>query len=102
VAGVLAWWTPGCRDVLNGLKVVPPESDNDDEIADAVRLVLEMDPVLPRAEEIALRVRGRAVTLEGVVPSEEQRRRAESDAWFVLGVEKVVNRILVRPGGGPR
>ncbi len=100
VAGVLAWWTPGCRDVLNGLKVVPPESDNDDEIADAVRLVLEMDPMLPRADEIAIRVRGRVVTLEGVAPSAEQRRMAEFDAWYVLGVERVVNHVLVRPAGG--
>jgi osmotically-inducible protein OsmY len=99
LAGVLAWWTPGCRDVLNGLKVVPPESDNDDEIADAVRLVLEMDPLLPRADEIAIRVRGRVVTLEGIAPSPEQRHMAELDAWYVLGVEKVVNHILVRSAG---
>jgi len=25
VAGVLAWWARGCRDVVNGLEVVPPE-----------------------------------------------------------------------------
>ena len=44
--GVLAWWTPGCRDVVNGIAVEPEEQDSDDEIVDAVRLALEMDPML--------------------------------------------------------
>jgi osmotically-inducible protein OsmY len=35
------------------------------------------------------------VTLEGVVPTEEQRRRAELDAWALSGVDKVVNRLQV-------
>ena len=25
LAGVLAWWVPGCRDVVDGLDVLPPE-----------------------------------------------------------------------------
>jgi osmotically-inducible protein OsmY len=44
LAGALAWWVPGCRDVVNGLEEVPPEEDNDDELTDAVRLVLEKNP----------------------------------------------------------
>jgi len=47
LAGVLAWWVPGCRDVLDGLEVLPPEQDNDDEVSDALSLVLEMDPMIP-------------------------------------------------------
>ena len=35
LAGVLAWWVPGSRDVVNGLEVVPPMDDNDDEVVDA-------------------------------------------------------------------
>ena len=60
LAGVLAWWTPGCRDVVNGMRVMPPEADNDDEIADALRLVLdgllrELDePELPEDSRAAL------------------------------------------------
>jgi osmotically-inducible protein OsmY len=44
LAGVLAWWVPGRQNVLNCLEAVPPEEDNDDEVTDAVRLVLEKDP----------------------------------------------------------
>ena len=35
------------------------------------------------------------MTLEGNVPSEEQKRRAELDAWALYGVERVVNRLQV-------
>jgi osmotically-inducible protein OsmY len=35
------------------------------------------------------------VTLEGNVPTEEQKRRAEMDAWYVSGVDKVVNHLQV-------
>lgn len=95
LAGVLAWWTPGCRDVLNGLKVTPPEVDNDDEIADALRLVLEKDPLV-HADGIGIRVRDRVVTLDGAVGTREERRMAELDAWYVMGVDQVVNRIAAR------
>lgn len=52
IAGVLAWWAPGCRDVVNSLDVQPPEQDGDDEVVDALRLVLEMDPLV-QAGQIA-------------------------------------------------
>lgn len=96
IAGVLAWWTPGCRDVVNSLAVTPPEQDNDDEVADALRLVLEMDPLLD-ADAIVVRVKDYVVTLEGQVRSEAQRRRAEFDAWALFAVDRVVNRLQVRP-----
>lgn len=96
IAGVLAWWTPGCRDVVNSLAVTPDEEDNDDEVADALRLVLEMDPLL-EPDGIVGRVDGYVVTLEGHVRSEAQRRRAEFDAWALFGVDRVVNRLEVRP-----
>jgi len=38
---------PGCRDVVDGLEVKPPEQDNDDELSDALSLVLEVDPMIP-------------------------------------------------------
>lgn len=94
LAGVLAWWARGCRDVINELEVVPPEEDNDDEIADALRLVLESDPYL-RAEQIAIASRERVVTLSGGVATHGERARAELDAWCLFGVEKVVNNIVV-------
>jgi osmotically-inducible protein OsmY len=95
IAGVLAWWTPGCRDVVNSLDVVPPEEDNDDEVVDALRLVLETDPLV-QADQITARCRNYVVTLEGYVRNEEERRRAELDAWALFAVDDVVNRIEVR------
>lgn len=94
LAGVLAWWVPGSRDVINGLAVEPPEEDSDDEITDAVRLVLEKDRFV-RADQIRVRTRQRVVTLEGVVPNDTIREMAEFDAWYVFGVDRVVNRLQV-------
>jgi len=95
LVGALAWWTPGCRDVINGLVVTPPETDNDDEIADALRLVLEKDPLI-HADQIGIRVNNRTVTLTGLVGNREEKKMAELDAWYLFGVNKVVNRIEVR------
>jgi len=97
LAGVLAWWVPGTRDVVNGLEEAPPEEDNDDEVTDAVCLVLEKDPFV-NADEIRVSTQNYVVTLEGLVPSEEMREIAEFDAWYVFGVDKVVNRLVVQQG----
>lgn len=95
LAGVLAWWTPGCRDVVNGLEVVPPEEDNDDEVADALRLVLEKDPLV-HADQIRASIQNYVVTLEGLAGDEEERKMAELDAWYLFAVDKVINRIEVQ------
>jgi len=95
LAGVLAWWVPGTRDVVNGLEEVPTEEDNDDELIDAVRLVLEKDPFV-NASKIRVSSKDWVVTLEGLVPTEAMKQMAERDAWYVLGVKEVVNRIQVR------
>jgi osmotically-inducible protein OsmY len=95
LAGVLAWWVPGTRDVINGLEEFPPEEDNDDELTDAVRLVLEKDPFV-NASKIGVSSRDWVVTLEGLVPVETMKKMAERDAWCVVGVKSVVNRIEVR------
>lgn len=94
-AGVLAWWSQGCRDVINALVVTPPEDDNDDEIADALRLVLEADRRV-HAEQIAIRSEDHVVTLEGVVGSDDEKRIAEQDAWFLYAVDRVINHLKVR------
>jgi len=94
LAGVLAWWVPGSRDVINGLAVEPPEDDSFDKIAEAVRLVLEKDPYVD-AGQIRVGVRDRIVTLAGLLPSESQRDMAACDAWYVFGVDNVVNDIEV-------
>ena len=94
LAGVLAWWVPGTRDVVNGIEVAPPEEDNDDEVVDAVRLVLEKNPLV-NASQIRATCRDYAVTLEGIVKSEAQRRMAEADCWYVFRVDRVANQLLV-------
>lgn len=95
LAGVIAWWAHGCRDVVNALAVVPHEDDNDDELIDALRLVFELDPTV-HADRIAIAVQDGAVTLSGVVSSAAERSRAEMDAWYLDGVIHVDNRIEVR------
>lgn len=96
LAGVLAWWVPGSRDVVDGLGVEPPEEDNDGEVSDAVRLVLEKDPFVD-ATQVRVRTHDYVVTLEGLMPTQAEREMAEFDAWYVFGVDKVDNRIEVRP-----
>jgi osmotically-inducible protein OsmY len=93
VAEALAWWVSGVVDVDNRLYVSPAERDSDDEITDAVRLLLEKDPWID-ASHLGLRTRDRVVTLSGTLPGEEQKRMAENDAWYVAGVRDVVNRIV--------
>ena len=95
LAGVLAWWVPGSRDVVNGIAVVPEEDDGPDAVEDAVRLALEKDPFVD-ASQIKAGVRHWTVRLTGVVPSEMEREMAEFDAWYVFGVDNVENEITVR------
>ncbi|MBI3285402.1 MAG: BON domain-containing protein [Burkholderiales bacterium] len=95
LAGVLAWWSRGCRDVVNELAVMPSEEDNDDEVSDALRLVLESDPFV-HASQILISTKDQVVTLEGVVASETERKRIEQDAWYLFAVDDVINRMQVR------
>lgn len=94
LAGVLAWWMPGSRDVVNGIEEIPTEEDNADEIIDAVRLVLEKDPFV-NASQIKVSCANDWVTLDGLVQNESVRRLAEADAWYVFGVDGVTNRMQV-------
>jgi len=79
LAGVLAWWVPGSRDVINGMEVVSLQEDSDEEIAKAVRLVLGKDPFV-NVERIRVSVKKAVVTLEGDAPSAPQKEMSEFDA----------------------
>ncbi len=92
IAGLLTWWVPGTRDVVNGIEVSPPQEDSDDEIRDAVRFALEKDPLV-NAVQVRTRVRNATVTLEGIVANEQEAAAAEADAWYVFGVDRVNNRL---------
>jgi osmotically-inducible protein OsmY len=96
LAGAMAWWAPGVRDVVNGLAVEPPEADSPDALEEAVRLVLEYC-LLVDAGQIRVGVRGDVVRLTGLVRSKDMSRLAETVTWSVLGVEEVMNEIEVRP-----
>ena len=93
-AGALAWWIPGRRDVVNALEVRPAYEDRDDEISEVMRLVLEADPEVD-ADQIRTNCNGKVVFLDGAVPNEHQKRRAELDAWSLLSIRGVVNRLDV-------
>ncbi len=95
LAGVLAWWVPGTRDVVNGIEVSPAQEDNDFEIVDAVRAALEKDRMVD-AGEIRVGARRGIVMLEGLAIDQRQKEMAENDAWYVFGVNDVVNRIEMR------
>ncbi len=94
LVGVLAWWVPGSRNVVNNLVVVPPEEDADHEVTDAVRLALEKDRFI-NEDQIKVSTRKGEVVLSGLVPDETERAMAEFDAWYVYGVKKVTNNIKV-------
>jgi osmotically-inducible protein OsmY len=92
LAGVLAWWVPGVSDVVNGITVDPPEEDAPILIEEAVRIALDKDPLFD-ASQIRVGVRGRTVRLTGWVPTPPERDAAEWDAWYVFGVDDVINEI---------
>ena len=94
LAGVLAWWMPGSRDVVNGIEEIPSEEDSADEIIDAVRLVLEKDPFV-NAAQIKVSCVNDWVTLDGLVKNASVRHLAEADAWYVFGVDGVTNQLQV-------
>ena len=96
LAGVLAWWVPGVRDVVNGIEADPPEEDSPGSIEEAVRVALEKDPLV-NASQIRVGVRNTVVRLTGAVPAAVERDAAGRDAWCILGVDKVLNEIEVKP-----
>jgi len=94
LAGVLAWWVPGSRDVVNGIDLSSNMEENDDELVDLIRIVLEKDPLV-NASQISVHSQDGVVTLDGAVATPNSKRAAESDVWYVLGVNGVVNQLVV-------
>lgn len=98
LAEALAWWVPGAVNVVANLSVEPPEADTDDALAGSLRLVLERDTTV-HASGIRVAASGGVISLEGTVESEDARAAAERDAWFLSGVEDVVNGLTVQASG---
>lgn len=78
------------------MAVEPPVEWSDTELVKIVRYVIEKDRLVT-SERIRIDACNALVTLSGEVPSQAQREMAEFDAWYVFGVDRVVNRIEVRP-----
>jgi osmotically-inducible protein OsmY len=94
LAGVLAWWRRGTRDVVNKLAVEHAMDDPDGEMADALRIVLEKDRLV-NAAQIRARCRDFTAILDGAVKSGTEKELAEADAWYLFGVADVDNRLKV-------
>lgn len=92
LAEVLMWWTDGCEFVDNHLQIVPAERDTDNEITDAVRMVLEKDPLV-HASQLLVGTAGGVVILNGLVGSKEEKKLAVMDTWYVPGVADVVDHL---------
>lgn len=73
-------------------EVAPEQQDSDEELEEAVKLVLEKDPLV-NADQVLVNARDGIVTLEGVVANDMESDMVETDAWSVLGVERVNNRL---------
>lgn len=95
LAGALAWWVPGTRDVINDISVATPQPASDADISEAVRLVLKRDPLM-KASAIRVIARNSVVVLEGYVSNRGEKDMAEMDAWYVIGVDLVINRVELR------
>lgn len=89
---VLAWWIPGSINIVNNIKLVPPEKDSDDEIKDIVKLVFERDKLV-KDGNIVVKVKDSVVTLSGIVKSTAAIDAAEDDVWYVSGVNNVINQL---------
>lgn len=80
--------------MVNGIEVAPSEEDNDNEVVDAIRLVLENNPFV-NASQVRVKCRNYSMTLEGIVESEIQRQMTEADCWYVFRVDRVTNLLQV-------
>ncbi|MFO7581226.1 BON domain-containing protein [Guyparkeria sp.] len=94
LAEALMWWIRGCETVDNCLEIDPPEEDSDDEINDAVRIVLEKDPMV-HADLLRIGTAAGIVHLDGTVATEEEKRFAVLDCFSVPGVYDVLDRLQV-------
>ncbi len=95
LAEVLAWWTAGVVAVENRLQVSPPEEENDGELADAIALILERDPMV-HPEDLTITVRDRRVRVSGSLASAEEKALVLRDLCYIPGVHEIEDRIEVR------
>ena len=95
LAEVLAWWTAGVVQVENHLQVVPPEEENDGELADAIEMILERDPMIHR-DNLIVTVKDHTVRVTGSVASPEEKALVLRDLCYIPGVHEIEDAIEVR------
>ena len=88
----------GCRDIVDGITVIPSVSIPDTEIAENVRRALETHADITK-EVITVSARSGNVKLEGRVASTWERALARDVALGVRGVRGVTDLLLVDLGG---
>ena len=76
--------------------VNPPQAGDEADLIDSVRQAFYKD-VLVNPDTIGVTARGGIVSLIGTVASEEERLAAEHDAYYIWGVQQVINRLEVNP-----
>ena len=96
LAGLIAWWVPGVTDCDNQIAIEPAMDLADDALLDVIRQAFEKD-VLVNPSAIGVAVQDGTVTLMGSVGSEEERTAAEHDAYYIWGVQHVINRLAITP-----
>ncbi|MEM7409746.1 MAG: BON domain-containing protein [Myxococcota bacterium] len=93
-------WLREAQERLSNAEVAVAEAADDAYLFRAIQQALLEDASLEKLA-ISARVRDRVVTLEGSVPKEAQRTRAEEVAAKTLGVERVENRVTVQAPAPP-
>ena len=88
-------WLRDAQKRLADAEVEVAEAADDAYLFRAIQSSLLADPSLEKLA-IRARVQDRVVTLEGSVPTEDQRARAEALAADTLGVERVENRVTLQ------
>lgn len=53
--------------------------------------------VFVNASQIRVSTQDRVVTQDELVPRDAEKDMAERDVWYVFGVDRIVNRLVVRP-----
>jgi osmotically-inducible protein OsmY len=93
----VAWRIEGVMDVVNNLKVKSPlPTFTDAEVAEAVRVALKWDSLLPETN-IQFTVTNGWVALEGTVNLSRERAGAERLVRRLAGVRGVYNNLVVNP-----
>lgn len=89
--------TIGVKEVVDRIKVLPPEPHTDKEILEAVRDSLAKNLGKDTAGKIEIAVTGGVVTLTGTLPSSYPKMVAGYLAGLTAGAVDINNSITVRP-----